>query len=118
MPSSDWLFPGATGGAKRAPVLAGRITRAILDAIGCKVHAHLMRHLAARTHLRAHPGAFKAVRQLLGHTSVNTTQIYADFDAADAARHFDEHLLRLRRQAEVTAGSRKLHAPRIRGSVA
>jgi integrase len=78
---STLLFPGRKGGHKHHVTLAQQLCRMVRTRTGIRLHPHLYRHIAAYIYLRAHPGDFETVRQLLGHTSIDTTRrFYADFD--------------------------------------
>ena len=98
---SPWLFPGIGGGSK-CPVSVGmQISSGIHRHCGLQMNTHLFRHLAAKLYLDSHPGAYGVVRLVNGHKSVNTTTTYyCGTETAAAMRHFDRHVLELRRQAE------------------
>jgi integrase len=67
------------------------------------VNAHLFRHIGAKLYLDAHPGAYEVVRRVLGHRSMDTTTgFYTGLETAAAVRHFDETILRLRKQGAPT----------------
>jgi integrase len=84
---STLLFPGRKGGHKHHVTLSQQLCRTVRARTGIRLHPHLYRHIAAYIYLRAHPGDFETVRQLLGHTSIDTTRrFYADFD-----RFFAQH---------------------------
>lgn len=89
-----WLFPGAAGNnlsndAMRR-VLSGEIERVI----GVRIHPHLLRHFAAWLFLKYHPGAYEAVRRILGHRSLTTTlAFYTGLEADAAAKRLDDVLL-------------------------
>ena len=89
-----WLFPGQDGGRKHVVSLAMQIKDAIRRHLGLAVNPHLFRHLAAKFLLQASPGNLEAVRQLLGHKSLETTAMYyAQLDTAWATTVYQEQLL-------------------------
>jgi integrase len=78
---STLLFPGRNGGHKHHVTLSQQLCSLVRKRTGIILNPHLYRHIAAYIYLRAHPGDFETVRQLLGHTSIDTTRrFYADFD--------------------------------------
>jgi integrase len=96
---SSMLFPSPSGGAKSRYSLSAQVQKFILHECGLRVNAHLFRHVAAKLYLDAHPGAYGLIRLVHGHSSVETTtRSYCGTETAAAMRHFDEHVLRLRRQ--------------------
>jgi integrase len=98
-PSSS-LFPNGTGGAKKAQALGLQISKFLSRECGLKINPHLFRHFAAKMYLEDHPGAYGVIRLIHGHTSVDTTtRAYCGTETAAAMQHFDDHVLRLRRQA-------------------
>ncbi len=89
-PDSPWLFPARQSQGSMDPnTLSRSIFRMIRKSIGLDVNAHLFRHLAAMLYLQAHPGAYEAVRRMLGHASLSRTlNFYAGFEAGTATRLF------------------------------
>jgi integrase len=85
---SSLLFPGRI--SDRPKDLSGlrkSVSAVILRETGLHMNAHLFRHLAAYLFLKANPGQYEAVRQLLGHKRIETTiNFYASFET-DAAMH-------------------------------
>lgn len=67
---AGWVFPGR-GGSHLTPAHVGKLMRRALDT----ATAHQLRHRYATQVYRA-TGDLEAVRMLLGHTSVATTQRY------------------------------------------
>jgi integrase len=99
------LFPSPHGGAKRPTTLGNQIAAVVREATGHRVHLHLLRHLAAMIYLQAYPGAYEAVRRILGHATASAAlNVYVGLETAAAARHFDEVVLRHRRLASLRAG--------------
>lgn len=84
----DRLFVNITGTAKNPQGVGVLITKTLRKRLGLKLTPHQFRHLSARAILDAEPGAFETVRQLLGHTSLNTTVTsYTGIDSVRASRH-------------------------------
>jgi integrase len=101
-----YLFPGYGDKPKWSHVLSGQIADMVRQEIGVRLSAHQFRHLAGYIYLKAHPGAYEVVRQLLGHKSIATTmRFYAGMEVDDAIEHYDT-LIEERRS--------RLTAPRVR----
>jgi integrase len=84
----DCLFVRADGGAKDPSVIAYLIRTYLRKRAGLRLSPHQFRHLSAKVLLDAEPGNFETARQLLGHTSLDTTvTAYAGIDSRRAARH-------------------------------
>ena len=97
---SLWLFPGEGDRHKCAPLLSEQIADLVEAEVGVRLTAHQFRHLAGYLFLKANPGAYEIVRQLLGHRSIDTTlKFYAGMEVAENIRHFDRHVEQ-RRQAQ------------------
>jgi integrase len=111
---SNWLFPGKHNRKpKAAKTLGGQIAECLKRRCGLDVNPHLFRHIGAMSYLNANPGAYGLMRLVLGHKSVETTtRFYCGLEGPAAMRHFDEHVLKLRRDAgpspvPATAGRRR-----------
>ena len=62
-----------------------------------------MRHFAAYTFLKRHPGEYEITRRILGHKSIETTfQFYCGLEAEFAAEKFDQTVLQERRRSKLT----------------
>ncbi|MBM3468143.1 MAG: tyrosine recombinase XerC [Alphaproteobacteria bacterium] len=79
MPESP-LFMGAKGG-KLNPAIAQKSIRTYRRTIGLPetVTPHALRHSCA-THLMSASGDLRGIQELLGHSSLATTQVYTDVD--------------------------------------
>ena len=71
--NAAWLFPGETGDIKTSRTLSIQITDRIEKGCGLRITAHQFRHAAAAIFLKAHPGEYETIRQLLGHRNIQTT---------------------------------------------
>jgi len=90
---SQYLFIHQGGQRKPEGALRDGITKAVHKHVGIHVTPHQYRHIAADLYLRANPGQYAVVQQLLGHKNIQTTLgFYAREQARDAGRLFDETL--------------------------
>jgi len=106
--SSSWLFPGEADNHKSITGLAVQVKDIIASKTGLRVNVHLFRHIAAKLYLDQNPGAYGVLRLVHRHKSVETTtRSYCGMEAAAAMRHFDEHVLELRKHLAAPAGSRR-----------
>ena len=71
--------------------LSKRIREQTPRELGLSINPHLFRHLSAMLMLDANPGAYEAVRHLLGHAQLSSTlNVYTGLEARTAARLFAE----------------------------
>jgi integrase len=91
---TPWLFPRRDGtGPVDRGTLSTRIKQRIHKETGVVMNAHLFRHLAAMLYLEAKPGAYEAVRRLLGHSSVSKTiSVYTGLETGGVIESFGEVL--------------------------
>ena len=91
-PATPWLFPRRDGtGPMHEDGLSKRIRERIRRELGLAINPHLFRHLSAMLMLDANPGAYEAVRHLLGHSRLSSTlNVYTGLEARTAARLFAE----------------------------
>ena len=90
---SPYLFPNPSGQLRNQIALSRKLSTFIKRETGLEVHCHLFRHIAAKLYLDSDPAGIEIVRQLLGHTSINTTlKAYADLQTDPAFRRLEEVL--------------------------
>lgn len=91
--SDGFLFVTGDGKPKGYGTLAHQVCRTIRDQARISMSLHQFRHLAAKLFLEKHPGGYEALRQLLGHRSIETTvRSYAGIQTRQAARLHDQVL--------------------------
>jgi hypothetical protein len=87
--NAAWLFPRETGDIKTSRTLNIQITDRIEKGCGLRITAHQFRHAAAAIFLKAHPGEYETIRQLLGHRNIQTTMnFYVDLNSIQATEIF------------------------------
>jgi integrase len=93
----EMLFVTTIGKPRIQETITNMIEKAVLKNLGLKFTPHQFRHFAAKIILDADPGAFEAVRQLLGHTNMKTTtNFYAGIDTLRAGRAHTELVMNIR----------------------
>jgi len=97
--ASQYLFIHQGGKRKPEGALRDGLTKAVRKHVGIHLTPHQYRHVAADLYLRAHPGEYVVVQQLLGHRNVQTTlNFYARDQARTAGQLFDKTLADYRRR--------------------
>jgi integrase/recombinase XerC len=86
----DALFVGARGGPLNPRLVQGRMQELrVLLGLAESATPHALRHSFA-THLLAGGGDLRAIQELLGHSSLSTTQRYTAVDAARLIAVYDK----------------------------
>jgi integrase/recombinase XerC len=83
------LFVGARGERIAAGVVRARLAQwARRAGLLVHVHPHVLRHSFA-THVLQSSGDLRAVQEMLGHSSISTTQVYTHLDFQYLAKAYD-----------------------------
>jgi integrase/recombinase XerC len=93
------LFVGRDGGALGPRAVQARLKHwALKLGLADKVHPHALRHSFA-SHLLQSSGDLRAVQELLGHSSISTTQVYTHLDFQHLAKAYDAAHPRAKKKA-------------------
>jgi integrase/recombinase XerD len=86
---SNWLFVNARGGAQLSRVGFWKLLKeyGIKAGVSRDLSPHVLRHSFA-THLLDGGADLRAIQEMLGHTSVSTTQIYTRVESARLKRAY------------------------------
>ena len=83
------LFVSSRGTRISARMIQMRLARwAFKCGMGLNVHPHMLRHSFA-THVLQSSGDLRAVQEMLGHSSISTTQVYTHLDFQYLAKAYD-----------------------------
>jgi integrase len=109
-----YLFVTGAGTPKGYGTLAYQVCRTIRERTGLVMTMHQFRHLAAKLFLERHPGGYEALRQLLGHKTIETTiRSYAGVQTRQAARLHDQVLQDRRAALQHLARGKPRRRPRL-----
>ena len=88
-PDQAALFVGGSGRPVSARTVQRRLeTWALRQGLTQHVHPHMLRHSFA-SHVLQSSGDLRAVQEMLGHSSISTTQIYTHLDYQYLAKIYD-----------------------------
>ena len=87
---STKLFISLNGRPKTPAEIGAQLPKFIKRHTGLEMNVHLFRHFAAYLYLKANPGHYESVRQLLAHKDIATTvRFYTKLEQIEAFRHYD-----------------------------
>ena len=100
-PGETALFVGARGRRISASSVRYALARwAWRLGLPQHVHPHMLRHSFA-THLLQSSGDLRAVQEMLGHSSISTTQVYTHLDFQHLAKAYDAAHPRAKRKGQM-----------------
>jgi integrase len=106
----DAVFVATTGKPRTQAAITVAIEKTIMKNVGIKLTPHQFRHIAAKLALDANPGAFEAVRELLGHKNMKTTTNY--YAGVDTRRAGQAHTNLIMSLKEINESPRRRRAKR------
>jgi len=87
---STKLFISFNGRPKTPAEIGAQLPKFIKKHTGLEMNVHIFRHFAAYLYLKAHPGNYESVRQLLAHKDVSTTvRFYTKLEQIESFRQYD-----------------------------
>src|SRR5437879_1258599 len=102
-PGEAALFLGARGRRMAPSSVRYSLSRwARRSGLPQHVHPHMLRHSFA-THLLQSSGDLRAVQEMLGHSSISTTQVYTHLDFQHLAKAYDAAHPRAKKKSPVPA---------------
>ena len=97
-PEETALFVGQRGRRIHPRIIEERLKqRALQQGLPGSVHPHMLRHSFA-SHVLQSSGDLRAVQEMLGHSSIASTQVYTHLDFQHLARVYDAAHPRARRE--------------------
>ena len=94
----DALFVTMQGRRLGPRAIQSRVQqRALTQGVAARVHPHMLRHSFA-SHVLQSSSDLRAVQEMLGHSSISTTQIYTQLDFQHLAKIYDAAHPRARRK--------------------
>jgi integrase/recombinase XerC len=94
------LFVSQNGGAITPRAIQQRLkTWSIKQGLPGNVHPHMLRHSFA-SHVLQSSGDLRAVQEMLGHSSISTTQVYTHLDFQYLAKVYDQAHPRAKRKSK------------------
>jgi len=100
-PDEAALFVGARGRRMAPSSVRYSLSRwALRSGLPQHVHPHMLRHSFA-THLLQSSGDLRAVQEMLGHSSISTTQVYTHLDFQHLAKAYDAAHPRAKRKSPI-----------------
>ena len=97
-PGETALFLGRGGRGIGPRAVQERLRAwALRQGLAAKVHPHMLRHSFA-SHVLQSSGDLRAVQEMLGHSSISTTQVYTHLDFQHLAKVYDAAHPRARRK--------------------
>lgn len=90
MPDHDYVFISRQGEQISDRQVQNRIKQqARRSGLSADLHPHLLRHCFA-SHMLSASGDLRAVQEMLGHSNLNTTQVYTHLDFDHLAKIYDQ----------------------------
>jgi integrase/recombinase XerC len=100
-PEEPALFVGARGARIGASSVRHALSQwALRLGLPQHVHPHMLRHSFA-THVLQSSGDLRAVQEMLGHSSISTTQVYTHLDFQHLAKAYDAAHPRAKKKASL-----------------